>query len=173
MKPKESIMWAVIIILGLIAVGFFLLVDEIKIANGQFHRDEAHTYSEKICTGSSGSGSRVCTNYFFTEEQYGLNKMLDQIYKVLIFLAIAISVIGKFLNPEPKDKIQEDPIGAMKTGWEDLMKENKKMDPAQGFRMTTSNKKTFLGMLLLLILFIIIGMYFENSNLLQKMLKIN
>ena len=172
MKPR-NIVWTTLTVLALAVYCSFFLVDKFKIANGQFHRDATHTYSERICTGSSGSGSRVCTNYFFTDEQHSLNIKLDQIYKVLILLAGIILFFYKIFNPEPKDKMQNDPIGTIQTGWKGLMEENEKQrkDPNHGW--TSSGKRTFLFLLFLLICFAILSAFIESSHIFEKLLKIN
>jgi hypothetical protein len=156
------------------AIFSFYFVDTFKIANGQFYRDTTHTYSEKICKGSSENGSRVCTNYFFTEEQYTLNKKLDNVYKILIVLALIVLSFDGLLNRKPKDTMQKDPIGTMQSGWSELMKENEKQrkDPEHGFRMTKPIKLYFY----LLLVFIFLGLinsYLQSSGVYNQLFKIN
>lgn len=157
--------------LALLALCSFFFVDKFKIANGQFHRDDIHTYSERICSGSDSS--RVCTNYFFSEKQHQLNGKIDQIYLVLIILALVVLAIDKIKYPRPKEKMQEDPIGTIQTGWKGLMEENEKQrkDPNHGW--TSSGIKIFLGLFFLVICFTIIQAYLEKSDILQNLLKIN
>lgn len=175
MKPKESILWTIVVILAAAAICSFYFVDKFKIANGQFHRDDTHTYSERICSGSDSS--KVCTNYFFTEQQHDLNKKLDLVYKILIVLALIIFSLDKMINPAPEDKMREqarmDPINTAQTAWKGLMEENEKerKDPAHGW--TSSGKRTFLYISLLVICFAILGAFIESSHILEKLLKIN
>jgi hypothetical protein len=175
MKTKESKWWTVAWILVALALCSYFFVDNFKAANGQFYRDATHTYSEKICSGEDTS--RVCTNYFFTEKQHNLNKIIDKLYLVLIVLVLGISYIQKTINPSEEDKKREqarmDPINTTQTAWEELMEENEKQkkDPNHGW--TTSGTRTFLCLLFLIICFTIIGTYIEKSDILQNLLKIN
>ena len=159
-------MW-ILVVLGLCS---YFFVDDFKAANGQFYQDTTHTYSERVC---NGEGSRkVCTNYFFTEEQYNLNKIINKLYFVFIILVLVVSSLADFFNPAPKDKMSEDPVGTIKTEWAELMEENEKQkkDPAHGW--TSSGIKIFLVILFLLICFSILGTYLERSHFLQNILKI-
>lgn len=175
MKPKESKWWTAVWILVVLALFSYFFVDDFKAANGQFYRDATHTYSEKVC--SKEDTNRVCTNYFFTEEQHNLNKIIDKLYLVLIVLVLAISYIQKTINPSEEDKLREqakmDPINTAQTAWKGLMEENEKqkVDPNHGW--TSSGIRTFLFLLFLGICFAIAGTYIESSHILYKLFKIS
>ncbi len=177
MKPKQVNWWMVVAMLAIAAFASYISVDTFKIANGQFHRDATHTYSDRICTGSKGSGSKVCTNYYFTEKQYQLNGIIDKAYIVLIVLTLLVSFIVKTLVPTREDKkelaFRKDPISSINNGWNELMVENEKQkkDPSHGW--TSSGIRTFFGITLLGIFLTALFNYFNNSDWFENILKIN